>query len=148
MTNQFGTKPEAGKTFYSPTTTISMPLAKPSSMLMELSTEGKAPEKVRQRGKNPEGMKLNPRRKFAESTTVQEDADLLKMSAITSISARDVDRQDMGSPPALGRSISEATHGMKPKYLRYIIWDPDSDFTPNTADWTKIAEPLEGPLIH
>jgi hypothetical protein len=34
---------------------------------------------------------------------------------------------------------------MRPKYLRYNIWDPDSDFSPNTADWTLTAEPLEGP---
>jgi hypothetical protein len=34
---------------------------------------------------------------------------------------------------------------MKPKYLRYNIWDPESEFSPNTADWTKTAEPLEGP---
>jgi hypothetical protein len=35
--------------------------------------------------------------------------------------------------------------GMRPKYLRYNIWDPDSDFSPNTSDWTLTAEPLEGP---
>ena len=34
---------------------------------------------------------------------------------------------------------------MRPKYLRYNIWDPDSEFTPNTADWTLTAKPLEGP---
>jgi hypothetical protein len=34
---------------------------------------------------------------------------------------------------------------MRPKYLRYNLWDPESDFTPNTADWTLTAEPLEGP---
>jgi hypothetical protein len=34
---------------------------------------------------------------------------------------------------------------MRPKYLRYNIWDPKSDFSPNTSDWTLTAEPLEGP---
>jgi hypothetical protein len=34
---------------------------------------------------------------------------------------------------------------MRPRYLRYNIWDPDSDFSPNTSDWTLTAEPLEGP---
>ena len=34
---------------------------------------------------------------------------------------------------------------MKPKYLRYNTWDPESEFTPNVADWTLTAKPLEGP---
>lgn len=34
---------------------------------------------------------------------------------------------------------------MRPKYLRYNVWDPDSEFSPNTSDWTETAEPLEGP---
>lgn len=34
---------------------------------------------------------------------------------------------------------------MAPKYLRYNIWDPASDFTPNTADWTESAEQLVEP---
>ena len=35
---------------------------------------------------------------------------------------------------------------MRPKYLRYNIWDPDSEFSPNTSDWTLTAKPLVGPL--
>ena len=34
---------------------------------------------------------------------------------------------------------------MKPKYLRYNVWNPESDFSPSTSDWTLTAEPLEGP---
>ena len=34
---------------------------------------------------------------------------------------------------------------MVPKYLRYNVWDPESNFTPNTAVWTEVAEPLVGP---
>ena len=40
---------------------------------------------------------------------------------------------------------SEVMNGMRPKYLRYNIWDPSSELTPNTSDWTLTAEPLEGP---
>ena len=47
--------------------------------------------------------------------------------------------------PALRRKTNTVTNGMRPKYLRYNIWDPDSDFSPNTADWTLTAKPLEGP---
>lgn len=52
----------------------------------------------------------------------------------------------MGSRLALRRNISEAvSNGMRPRYLRHNIWDPDSEFTPNTSDWTLTAKPLEGP---
>jgi hypothetical protein len=51
----------------------------------------------------------------------------------------------MGSRPVLQRNTKETVHGIKPKYLRYNIWDPDSDFTPNTSDWTRTAAPLVGP---
>ena len=51
----------------------------------------------------------------------------------------------MEEPLAPRRKTNTVTNGMRPKYLRYNIWDPDSDFSPNTADWTLIARPLEGP---
>ena len=47
--------------------------------------------------------------------------------------------------PAPQKNLSEVANGMRPKYLRYNIWDPDSDFSPNTSDWTLTAKPLEGP---
>ena len=47
--------------------------------------------------------------------------------------------------PVPPRNTSDILYGMKLRYLRYNIWDPDSDFSPNTADWTLTAEPLEGP---
>ena len=34
---------------------------------------------------------------------------------------------------------------MRPKYLRYNLWDSNTDFSPNTSDWTLSAKPLEGP---
>ena len=36
---------------------------------------------------------------------------------------------------------------MRPKYLRYNLWDPDSDFSPSVSDWTLTATPLEGPPL-
>ena len=49
------------------------------------------------------------------------------------------------APAASRKNISEVTNGMRPRYLRYNIWDPSSDFSPSTSDWTLTAEPLEGP---
>jgi hypothetical protein len=51
----------------------------------------------------------------------------------------------MGRRPVPQKNVSEVTDGMRPKYLRYNIWDPNSDFSPSTSDWTLTAEPLEGP---
>jgi hypothetical protein len=56
-----------------------------------------------------------------------------------------VGSQDTESQPVLQKSISDATYGMKPKYLRHNIWKPETDFSPNSSDWTLTAEPLEGP---
>jgi len=33
-------------------------------------------------------------------------------------------------------------YGMRPRYLRYNLWDPKSDFTPTTAEWSETATPL------
>jgi len=43
--------------------------------------------------------------------------------------------------------INAPEHGMQPKYLRYNVWDPTSDFTPTTADWTEMATPLSRPPL-
>ena len=51
----------------------------------------------------------------------------------------------MGKRPALQKNLNEVTNGMKPRYLRYNIWDPDTDLSANTSDWTLTAKPLEGP---
>ena len=34
---------------------------------------------------------------------------------------------------------------LAPRYLRYNVWDPESDFTPTTAEWTETAKPLSRP---
>ena len=34
---------------------------------------------------------------------------------------------------------------LAPRYLRYNVWDPESDFTPTTAEWTETAKPLPRP---
>ena len=53
--------------------------------------------------------------------------------------------EDTENHPVPQRDIRDATYGLKPKYLRYNVWNPESDFSPTTSDWTLTAEPLEGP---
>jgi hypothetical protein len=85
------------------------------------------------------------RKRYAGDLMDKEDADSLRMNATISTSARDAERVDTENPLALPKNIRDEGYGMRPKYLRYNIWDPDSDFSPNTSDWTKTAAPLEGP---
>ena len=42
-------------------------------------------------------------------------------------------------------SENRATHGLKPKYLRYNIWSEDSSILPASAEWSEIAPPLLSP---
>jgi hypothetical protein len=105
-------------------TSADFKLSKPSSMLMELST--KREDHRKERGKE----KANTQKKTpVEGSTVRAAADFPKTSGTTNI------------------RIRELKHGMRPKYLRYNNWDSDSDFSPNTSDWTLTAKPLETSAI-
>ena len=143
MTNQSAIRLEEDKTHYSPTTTTSGDLTKPSFMPMELSTRGRETERALQRGTDLE--KERGRKRSVEDLMGKQGVDSLRTNAITSISAKGVERVDTENPLAPQRNIRDGEYGMRPKYLRYNIWDPDSDFSPNTSDWTKTAAPLEGP---
>jgi hypothetical protein len=59
--------------------------------------------------------------------------------------AKSAEKEDTERYPAPQRSVNMITDGMRPKYLRYNIWDQNSDFSPSVSDWTVTAEPLEGP---
>jgi len=41
----------------------------------------------------------------------------------------------------------ELAYGMRPRYLRHNVWDPDSEFSRTTADWTETARPLPRPPL-
>ena len=112
-------------------------------MPMELNTREEGRDHRRE---EVDQIKENLRRKTSVAGSMaRTDAASRRKTAFTSTSAKDVGREDMENPPVQERNISEVTDGMKPKYLRYNIWDPESDFSPNTADWTLTARPLEGP---
>jgi hypothetical protein len=65
--------------------------------------------------------------------------------ATTSMPARNVEKEGTGRCLAPPKNTNGVTDGMRPKYLRYNIWDSDTDFSPSVLDWTLTAEPLEGP---
>ena len=56
-----------------------------------------------------------------DDSMVRKGVNSLRTSAITSIPAKDVEREDTGRQPAMLKSIKEGMYGMAPKYLRYNI---------------------------
>ena len=144
-TNQSVTRLGEDKTSYSPITNTSTVSAKPSCTPTELST-GVA-ENDRQKVGTVQKRENHPRRTSVVDSMVRTDADSRRRNAITNTYAKDVVRPGMEGPPALPTNSNEVVNGLKPKHLRYNIWDPDSEFTPNTADWTLTARPLEGPPL-
>ena len=104
---------------------------------------------TRTRDQTEEGMdweRESLQRKMSfDDLTARLAAGSLKTSVITNTFVRGVEKEDTGSRPALQKNTRDEAYGMSPKYLRYNVWDPESDFTRNTSDWTLTAEPLEGP---
>ena len=144
MTSQLETRSEGDRTSCSPISTASIASAKQSPMQTELSIRAMGVKCHPKEGTNL-GKEKGPRRISATVSMERQDVISSRTSAITSISAEGVGKEDMVSIHAQ-KSSKETVHGMRPKYLHHNIWDPDSDFSPNTADWTLTAKPLEGPL--
>jgi hypothetical protein len=142
-TNQSATGSEEGRISCSPIISDSATSVRPSYMPMESSTKVEG-ERAQREGAIPKRGN-HPRKTPAKDLTARADVDSQRKSATTSTSVKVVGRSDTERPLVLPKSNSEVTNGMRPKYLRYNIWDPDSEFTPNTSDWTLTAEPLEGP---
>jgi hypothetical protein len=143
MTSLSEIRSEEGRTFCSPISIASTASVKRSSMQMGSST--KVTEKGRPRvGKDPVKEK-DQRRMSVGVSTGRQDVASQKTSATISTSVKGVEREDTVNSPVPQRRIKEMTYGMRPKYLCYNLWDPESNFSSNTADWTLTAEPLEGP---
>lgn len=85
------------------------------------------------------------RKIYARDSITPRDVNSQKVTATINMCSEHVEKKGMASQPALLKRIKNPVHGMVPKYLRYNVWDPESNFTPNTAVWTEVAEPLVGP---
>ena len=148
MTSQFATKLVEARTLYSPTITASTVSVKPYSMPMELNMIH--PQRETDRKREDQGSQVaeteqeEAKRTSVEDSTVKEGASSEKRNVIINIPARGAKRMVTESPTAMQKNIRKATNGMVPKYLHYNVWDPKSDFSPNTANWTEKAEPLAG----
>ena len=139
MTNQFETKLEGAKISYSPTINASTASVRQYSMQMRSNMASPGERKEEDRGKLEKGRKIS-----VGGSTVQRAASSQRESVITDMSAKDAEREVTGSQIAEQSHSKDEARGMAPKYLRYNLWDPASDFTPNTADWTELAKPLVG----
>jgi hypothetical protein len=85
------------------------------------------------------------RKTSAEGLIVRMDVNSEMKSVNMNTPARNAEKEGMEERLAPRRKTSGVTNGMRPRYLRYNIWDPNSDFSPNTSDWTLTAKLLEGP---
>ena len=82
----------------------------------------------------------NPRESVTDSM-VNPDANSAKTTATTSIPAKVVERLDTESQHA-PISSELVAFGMRPKYLQHNIWDPESELTPTTAEWSETVSAL------
>lgn len=88
--------------------------------------------------------KEETKRKSAENLTVRKGANSQRKNVTTNTCVNRVEKVDMEGPRAMPKSTREVLHSMTPKYLRYNVWDPETEFSPSSADWTETAEPLVG----
>jgi len=76
--------------------------------------------------------------------TPKMDASLTKESATGNTPVSRAVKLDTANTNAPKSQRSEVMR-LAPRYLRYNVWDPESDFTPTTAEWTETAKPLSRP---
>ncbi len=128
MTSRLETSSEEDNIYYSPTSTNSFPCTQQLSCQTASNTgfsEGRhAKEKIYATGLTTKGVKLQT---AATDTPV-------KLAEAPPTERRIV---------TLPLGIEQA--GIRPKYLRYHIWDPDGAVSETTAEWTEHAKPLPRP---
>lgn len=81
----------------------------------------------------------------ATISTVSQGVSSPKTTVTSSTPARSAGREAMGDTNA--PKTEELAYGMRPRYLRHNVWDPDSEFSRTTADWTETARPLPRPPL-
>jgi hypothetical protein len=138
--NQSKIKWEEDRTSCLPIIKDSTASAKPFFMLMESNTNEEAPAILEREKTKPE-----ERTKFAGDTIVQKDAVSAKENATSNIAVSNVEREAMKNPTAKLNQTKDHKHGMNPKYLRHNLWDPITNATSCTSDWSETALPLVRP---
>jgi hypothetical protein len=68
------------------------------------------------------------------------------LNANTSTFAKTVRKQGTEKISVLNKPYHDVL-GSRPKYLRYNLWNPDSQFSPTVADWSETAIPLPRPPL-
>jgi hypothetical protein len=87
---------------------------------------------------------LKPRKEKPKSVTDSTTKDVVVSAAVTNTPAKLVEVQITASQHAnLPQRIELC--GMRPRYLRYNVWDPNEKHTLTTAEWTETAKPLPRP---
>ena len=127
-TLQSGTWCEEDNNSFSPIHTASCLSIQRSSYPMEYNT---------QEGKNP-----NHARQRSASDSITKDA--AHLTADIDMRAITAETHRMESPHVLPPPGIEV-YGMRPKYHRYNVWDPENRQPVSTVEWTERAKPLPRP---
>lgn len=144
MTSQSVTELGEGKTSSSQTINDSKISVRQSCMQMELSTELQEPSRKGSRREVDQNLE-EERKTSTNISIVKLGVNSTKRNATTDMHAKDVERETMERPTVSLKVLREPKYRMLPKYLRYNLWDPKSDFSPNTSDWTETVAPLWRP---
>lgn len=130
-------KSAEGKHYYSPTITTSPHYTPPHSKMTESNTIGQ--EEV---GKVDH--QQSQRQKSVFGLTARKVADSQKQDVNTDMFAKDAEKQDMANCRVL-KGIEGSEFGLRPRYLRHNLWNPDSNPKITVAEWTTTARPLPRP---
>jgi hypothetical protein len=132
-TPPFGMKLGVDRMHYSPTLTVSPDFIPQSSCLTESNQtmSSSVPSDPQQRVS---------RQKSATALTQSMDAGTQLMIADSNTLVNDANAWATERNIAMSRK--DLAHELRPKYLRYNIWDGASHFSRSSADWTETASPL------
>ena len=94
------------------------------------------------RGSHSSGHLGRPTQKLKSviATTPSVVAEIHPKTVVSDTPANDASEWVMGKNLAMSKKL--LVHELRPKYLRYNIWDSGEHFSCSSADWTETATPL------
>ena len=124
---------EVEKTPYSLIHTDSLASIQPLSCPMELNLTTREPPQ----SKSP--VKATKPR-YATVSTLLTDAETQQTTATSNMLAKNVN--DLATEKSIAIAKRQLAHELRPKYLRYNLWEKGPHFSHSSADWPETALPL------
>ena len=130
-TSQSGTLFGEGNRLYSPTHSGSVPFTQPLLCQTGSNTQ-------------TEDERLNQHEESPQRAIGLMTKDVIAPAASSVTPAGHVEVPTMERLP-VGQPQRIELYGMRPKYLRYNVWDPEGNLAVTSAEWTETAKPLPRP---